>query len=285
MVTAKWLQQRHEYGAVLQMHAEARASKAVAAMWDRYVRQTSRMQVIDEQLRSALPSGFTVMTGERLGYKGHEIYLEHLVIGSTGLFLVEVREGDDESWQQDLARNIAFCRESLGANAGFFNCLVIERTLSEPVMPAGATLVPSVEVALDIIRTERFGVELTPVMVEEVRHLVEAVRIATPPEPPTLTLKQHLHWRELFTLPNLPWACCAILLAIIYLWSPLVLTGAVVYFGGGIWIALRLIKRNPDKQKREANMKVLLGFLLFLIIGFAMVLAMVPPPLSPARNG
>lgn len=277
-MTERWLQHRHAYGEVLRVHARATDSKEVHAMWERYGRQTARMRATDEQLRRELPSDFTVMTGERLRYKGQEIYLEHLVIGPTGLFLLETFEGLDESWQKGLALNLSFCRKSLGTNTALLNGLVIQRGAVLPVLPAGVNLVPGVEVALHVIRDQRAGMELNPALANEIRRVVEAVRISTPPGPPRLSWKQRLQWRELLRLANLPWLFLAIKLAVMSTIWPMSAPAGLAIFGPFVGVWHYVATRRPERSSRELGIKVLLGIETFFIIGYALISIFTPRP-------
>lgn len=263
----RWLQERFEQGEALRVHAERTQNQSASAVWERFVRQTARMQAIDEQLRRELPSSYMVMTGERLRYRGQEIYLEHLVIGPTGLFLMEVAEGKDPAWQKDLELNVAFFRESLGTNASFFTCLVIQRTFDDPTLPMGANLVPSVEVALDVIRDRSMGLELTPALGNEMRNLVQAVRMTAPPAPPALTIAQRLSWQELLKLERLPW-WTALIGGLVMPYTEMeggtFFTG-LVFHGIIVGIPLIFIRRNPNPRARAKRIKALLAFQAFVI--------------------
>lgn len=266
-MSEQWLQQRLGQGEALRSEAERSGSSAAFAVWERFARQTARMQAIDEQLRRELPSHFSVLTGERLRYRGRDIYLEHLVFGPTGLYLIEVSEGGDPAWEKDLALNVAFFRESLGTNASVFNCLIVQRAFKDPVLPVGANLVPSVEVALDVIRDQSHGVILTPTLAREVHHLIQAVRITNQRPLPAQAFSPRPYWHDLFRLENLP-----VLVVLIASWMMSIVDpdrGAfvvgLIFFGLPAAVSLPFIRRNPNGAARAKRIYVLIAVQIALL--------------------
>lgn len=191
-----WLNERRRYAEALQQRAQRTGGQAEIAAYERFLRQTARMQATANQLAGALPSPFAMVHGLRLQHQGVEIYLEHLVVGPTGIFLIETMEGDDPTWLTDLGRNIAFFRQALGAHASFFTCLVITRTAQLLELPEGAHVVESLETAVHVVQDQRFGVQFSPALAQEVWHLIEALRARGPIRPHRQRLTDRVGRRE-----------------------------------------------------------------------------------------
>ncbi|MFZ5824626.1 MAG: nuclease-related domain-containing protein [Bacillota bacterium] len=182
----RWLQERRAYAEALRQRVQNAGSPTEAASLDRFLRQTARMQATADQLERNLPSAFGKAHGLRLHHSGQDIYLEHLVVGPTGIFLIETFEGDDPAWLTDLARNITYFRQILGRHASFFTCLVVSRSASIVELPEGVRLVDSVEMALDQVLGERQGTPVAPELAREVWYAIQVAGSLTPMRP----------WRE-----------------------------------------------------------------------------------------
>lgn len=273
-VSENWLQERLAHGEVLRAYARGRWSKMATAIWDRYARKTARMQAVDEQLRRGLPSSYRVMSGERLLFRGVEMELEHLVIGPAGILLIEVAEGPDAAWQQDLERNIAFFRESLGVHAGLVQSLVVQRGVVDLPLPTGAHFVPDVEVAMAVIREQEGEGGLTGTLANEVVHLVRGMRVRKPQAIPVLPWLHRLGWDVALRLETLSYLLILSTMVIMGRFGEYGLTGLIGAFLGFIFggipslIFLYLIGRIRDWEIRRHW-----HYLLLLLQGLMLWLA------------
>ncbi|MFZ5815908.1 MAG: hypothetical protein ACOY93_11465 [Bacillota bacterium] len=186
-----------------------------------------------EQLEDALGDSFFLAHGLRVSHRGVSLCLEHVAIGSGGLFLVEHVESR-ESWAEDLERNIAFFREILGEHADRFTCLLLPDGLQLAILPEGALLVASVEEAVDVIR-ERAAVKPLPApLVEQVRRRLMPARPAHRRQP-AWQRRRSGRIQPVWETANL--FLSIILMAVLYLhevdgdeitWWPLILTVATL---------------------------------------------------------
>jgi len=198
----RWQQERERYAQSLRARAEQTGGSLENAEWERYVRQTARMISTAEQLRAALPAQYALANGLRLRHQREEIYLEHLVVGPTGIYLIEFMEGNDEEWVRDQERAIAFFRTILGSHASLFQCFVIPRTTDPGRLPAGSLLVESLEAAFMVIQDERGGLTLSPAVAQEVWHIIQASAVTTPVQPPKVPFRRRMgrpQWTLLLT--------------------------------------------------------------------------------------
>lgn len=167
--------------------------------WERFARQTARMQVTAEQLRRELPQTFALVSGARVFFQGREVYLEHLVVGPTGIYLIESVE-DNPLWRDDLARSIAFFIQSLGSESGRFSCLVVARELGgTDRLPPGAHLVDSLEAAIMVMRDTHVGDPLPPAVAQEFWHVLKAMTVRGP-LPAVAAEPRRFTWREWVTI-------------------------------------------------------------------------------------
>lgn len=197
----KWLQERQAREQVLYSRAQRSRSQQDIVEWERFARQTARMRVTAEQLRSALPQEYAVQSGIRVLFQGREVYLEHLVVGPSGIYLVESIE-DNPQWRDDLARSLEFFRQNLGSNLRYFTCLVVARDVAgADRLPTGANLLESLDAAVSVIRDTPVTDPLPPAVAQEMWHLLQALAHrapmqaqAAPPAPRRFT------WREWVTI-------------------------------------------------------------------------------------
>jgi len=202
----KWLQDRQVHEQVLYTRAQRTRSPQDIAEWERFARQTARMRVTAEQLRGALPEEYSVQSGIRVLFQGREIYLEHLVVGPSGIYLVESAE-DNAQWRDDLARNLAFFSQNLGSSVRYYTCLVIAREVSgTDRLPPGAHLVESVEAAVYVIRDTPVTDPMPPSVAQELWHIIGSLSprapMQAPAPPPSRPVSggRRFTWREWVTV-------------------------------------------------------------------------------------
>lgn len=269
-----WLQYRHHCAEFLRTRAQTSGSKSEFMAWEKYVRQTARMQAAAGHLAAALGPTYAVANGLRLNHMGSEIYLEHLVVGPTGIFLLETTEGDNEAWRQDLIRNMDFFQRALGTQSFYFTCLVTCRTIGTSPLPPGAHLVDSLDVAIDVIRDQRSGMTLPLALAQEIWHLIRGVEVSEAP----LTRP----------MPQLPqrrskWEPIALGLTVLYTliaatvdgeFAPSIVAGLVM-FTLPTFVGLWLIRRIARESSRTG---CLIGLLTVVSLLFLIVLAGLTTP-------
>lgn len=170
-----WMAHRQAVAAALQGRARATGSVVDSRVWEEYVRKTSAMTATAHALQQTLPPQFQVAHGLRVIYQGKEIYLEHVVTGPTGIYLMETQSEGDEAWRKDLGQNMAFFRGLLGVSAHFFAALVVMREPLREPLPPGAHAVESVEVAVAVM-TQEGGIPVSPVMIDQVWANLQALQ-------------------------------------------------------------------------------------------------------------
>lgn len=174
---------RQAVAAALQGRARATGSVVDSQAWEQYVRKTSAMTATAHALQQSLPPQFRVANGLRVIYQGKEIYLEHVVTGPTGIYLLETQSEGDLAWRKDLDQNIAFFRGLLGVSAHFFAALIVMREPLREQLPPGAHAVESVEVAVAVM-TQEGGIPVSPVMIDQVWANLQALEPAQAAQPP-----------------------------------------------------------------------------------------------------
>jgi hypothetical protein len=172
-----WMAHRQAVAAALQGRARATGSVVDSQVWEQYVLKTSAMTATAHALQQALPPVFRVAHGLRVIYQGREIYLEHVVTGPTGIYLLETQSEGDTAWRKDLEQNMAFFRGLLGVSAHFFAALVVMREPLREPLPPGAHAVESVEVAVAVM-TQEGGIPVSPVMIDQVWAHLQALEPA-----------------------------------------------------------------------------------------------------------
>ncbi len=156
-------------------------------VWERYTRKTVQMETVAAALNTGLDGRwYRAAHGLSVRHRGRTIYLEHVVTGPAGVYLLETLDPSSFDWQKDLAQNIEFFRSILGPNAHRFVCLVIQRELMRGALPPGAHLVDSVDVALQVITAS--GEPLDPLVADEVWRTLYALDAGAPeaPERPSI---------------------------------------------------------------------------------------------------
>lgn len=259
-----WLQYRHHCAEFLRARAHASGNRAEFDAWERYARQTARMQATAAQLARALGAGFTVANGLRVSHQGREIYLEHLVVGPTGIYLIETAEGDDAQWRHDLAQNIAFFQQALGTQVAYFTCLVVSRAAGLGSLPPGAHLVDSSDIAIDVIRDQRSGLLMPPALAQELWHLLQAVAIREQGQvspPPAARTTSRLEWATL-ALPLVYSIVIGLLDSLTGFFAALFV---FVLPTGLLWPLIRLIRRESLRRGLMITLLVL-ALLLFLLL-------------------
>lgn len=202
----KWLRERQAQEQALYSRAQRTRSQQDIAAWERFARQTARMRVTADQLRGALPPEYAVQSGIRVLFQGREIYLEHLVAGPSGIYLVESVE-DNPQWRDDLARSLAFFNQNLGSNIRYFSCLVVARDLAgTDRLPQGVHLMESLEAALYVIREAPVTDPMPPSVAQELWHIIRALSPRVPVQAPVRAASRdrRFTWREWVTI-----ACAA----------------------------------------------------------------------------
>lgn len=260
----RWLEDRQAHAHQLHQRAERTRSREDILAWERFARQTARMQVTAQHLRSALPQNFAVVNGVRAVFQGREIYLEHVVVGPTGIYLIESVE-DNPLWREDLARSIAFFIQTLGSESGRFSCLVIARELGGiDHLPPGAHLVDSTDAAIMVIRDTHVGDPLPPAVAQEFWHVLRALSAHGPiraaAEPRRFT------WREWVTIG------CAFGVSLLLLTEPEL--GPTAFVGGLFIIvapaaglaALTLLFPAGAPRKVASWVLMVLSLMFFLLM-------------------
>lgn len=263
----KWLENRYAHAEALRQRSDKTGSPIDAMEWERYTVQTVRMQSTAEGLRTGLGEVFRIGTGLRVSYKGAEVYLEHLVVGPTGVYLIESPDLDQETWRRDLSRNVAFLRESLGANARFFACLVIPRG---PVadLPDGVHQADSLEVAIAAIQ-KGVGEQMPISVAREVWNLLQALALKQP------EAQRSTYWQRWGVLE---WAALAIAMVynIIIMsygdgFVPLYYLAGIFLFVGPMALVVGLVLLIPSQKWRKgitwAIVGLEIGILLLSLLG------------------
>lgn len=176
-----WLVERDQYAAFLLAQSQKSGNAADSMAWERYTLHTATMQTVAAAIRDGLPAEYRVAHGRRISYQGRPIYLEHLVTGPTGIYLIESVDPRDPQWLEDLNANLAFFRGVLGSAAPHFTCLVIQQQPLQEKLPAGANAVDSVETALSVIQQPGMGVAMPPFAPELVWQAVDRLAVSSVP--------------------------------------------------------------------------------------------------------
>jgi len=172
---------------------------------EQYVRKTSAMENVEASLRRHLPADCQASHGLSVPYRGHEIYLEHVVTGPAGLFLIETLE-DGNPWRKDLALNIAFLAGALGPYAHLLKTLVIAAQPVRDPLPPGVLTTASIDEAVGLI-TRREGEQLTPALARHLWSRLTPVPVhpqcrADEPDPLTDRDAARLSWFSVFLIVN-----------------------------------------------------------------------------------
>lgn len=163
----KWLAQRQTAAAALETRARSSGMIADRRLMEQYVRKTDAMATVEAALRRLLPADCRAEHGLTVPYRGHEIYLEHVVTGPGGIFLIETLE-DGNPWRKILGLDIAFLTDALGPYAHLLRTLVLAAEPVSDPLPAGALAVPSVEEAVALIARRSDGEPLSPALARHV---------------------------------------------------------------------------------------------------------------------
>lgn len=267
-----WLSERQAVAHMLQERAQSTGSAQDARTWEGYVRRTAQMQAVSGRLETAfrtagspyrLRHGVTIMTA------GRTAYLEHIVAGPGGIFLIEHLDQEDPAWVRDLAQNIAFFRQAAPAS---FACLVIQREPLRIHLPEGANVVDSVDIAIDVIRQDA---ELeTPAMVDEIWHMLDALAVMPSAQP-----KPTSWWQRIGRLGKAILAAAAVPAFIMAVEIPGVpalfslIMGMILFLLpalGVIWLISRV---QRESSRRTLMWVVLIAAILFdllLLLGASM---------------
>lgn len=264
-----WISERQAQAQVLQERARSTGSSRDARAWEQYARRTAQMQAVSGKLETAFrraDSPYRLIHGKTIQTGGHKAYLEHLVAGPGGIYLIENLDQEDPDWVRDLERNIAFFRQVASAS---FACLVITREPLRIRLPDGAHVVDSVEIAIEVIRRDA---ELeTPAVVDEVWHMLDALAVAEPVQPTPVSGWRRLRWQECAFLGA---AYFPSLLLAIEMPDPVLFSlfmGLIVFLlpaSGVLWLIAR-IKQEPARQKVLWTVLIVtVVFDLLLFLGF-----------------
>jgi hypothetical protein len=214
-----WQDRRNRQASLLKARSQRTGAEGDYLVWERYTRKTVQMETVAAALNTGLDGRwYRAAHGLSVRHRGRTSYLEHVVTGPAGIYLLETLDPSSFDWQKDLVQNIELFRSILGPNAHRFVCLVIQREPMRGQLPPGAHLVDSVDVALQVITAS--GEPMEPLVADEVWRTLYALDAGQSEAPERPSIFRRAGWLGL-TNVIIAGVVCAIMSAAIYEPGPL----------------------------------------------------------------